>query len=233
MSMIYVCLIILVVVLGMTEHLSWSILHSLRSDGCSCFLSSIHFTGSRSLILINLKVRSTSGSWRMHGILLLISAHHSSVDRPNMTMTLLLLLRSWPWSTICRIWISRRTSNFLLTVTHLILTSMISTLIIFAFSSSLRGTTSHVHILLLLNATLITGHISWLWLILIFFQKLLIVTRRKASSIQLLLISSLLFLTRVMRLTLSWTLTSGHRILRWYSGSWGFHWSTAWLLLDD
>jgi len=167
MSMIYIGLITWVV-LGMPKHLSWSILHSLWSDGS--FLTGIYFTGTRSLILINWEIISTSSSWRMHRILHLITTYHSSVDRPNVTMTLLLLFRSWPRSTVCRILIGL-TSNFLLTVTHLILTSVISTtLIVFAISSGLRGAWTHVHILLLLYATLITGNICWLWLILIFFQ---------------------------------------------------------------
>ena len=176
-TMIYVSLIILVV-LSMSKHLSWSILHSLWRN-CS-FLSRVYFAGAWSLILISLKVWSTSSSWCMDcRIWHLVTSHHSSVDGPNVTMTLLLLLWSWPRSTIRRVWIS---CNFLLT-RWLILTSMICTLIIFTISSGLRGASTHVHILLLLNAALITGDISRLWLILIFFQKLLIVTWREASSV--------------------------------------------------
>ena len=165
--MIYVSLIILVV-LSVPKHLGWSVLHSFWSN-CT-FLTGIHFTGTWSLILIRLKVRSTSSSWRMNRrILYLIVTYHSSVDRPNVTMTLLLLLWSWPRSTISRIWISC-SGNFLLTTAHLILCCMISTLIIFAISSGLWGASTHVHILLLLYAALITWYISRLWLILIFFQ---------------------------------------------------------------
>ena len=165
-TMIYVSLIILVV-LSMSKHLSWSILHSLWRN-CS-FRSRVYFAGAWSLILISLKVWSASSSWWMNRrIWHLVSSHHSSVDGPYVTMTLLLLLWSWPRSTIRRVWIGW-TWNFLLT-SLLILTSMIWTLIIFAISSGLRGASTHVHILLLLNAALITGNISWLWLILIFFQ---------------------------------------------------------------
>ena len=165
--MIYVSLISLVV-LSVPKHLSWSILHSFWRN--RTFLTGIHFTGTWSLILIRLKVRSTSSSWRMNRrILHLIATYHSSVDGPNVTMTLLLLLWSRPRSTICRIWIGC-SGNFLLTAAHLILGCMISTLIIFAISSGLRGASTHVHILLLLYAALITGDISRLWLILIFFQ---------------------------------------------------------------
>jgi hypothetical protein len=204
--MIDVCLIILTIELTMTKHLSRSILHSLWRYLSFLDGTSIYFTRTRSLILINLKVRSTTSSWRMHGSLHLISSHHSRVDRPDMTMTLLLLFWSWPRSLVCRIWIIRWARNFLLATTHLVLTSMIWALIIFVISSGLRGTWSHVHILLLLYAALITWDISCIRLILVFFQKLLIVTWRISSSIELLLISGLLFLTWIVRLHLSWAL---------------------------
>ena len=169
MTVIYVSLIILVV-LSVPKHLSWSILHSFWRN-CT-FLTGVYFTGSWSLlILIRLKVRSTSSSWRMNRRILhlIVASYHSCVDGPNVTMTLLLLLWSWPRSTIRRIWIGC-SGYFLLTAAHLILGCMISTLIIFAISSGLRGASTHVHILLLLYAALITGDISRLWLILIFFQ---------------------------------------------------------------
>jgi hypothetical protein len=168
MTVIYVSLIILVV-LSVPKHLSWSILHSFWRN-CT-FLAGVYFTGSWSLILIRLKVRSTSSSWRMNRRILhlIVATYHSSVDGPNVTMTLLLLLWSWPRSTIRRILIGC-SGYFLLTAAHLILGCMISTLIIFAISSGLRGASTHVHILLLLYAALITGDISRLWLILIFFQ---------------------------------------------------------------
>ena len=167
MTVIYVSLIVLVV-LSVPKHLSWSILHSFWRN-CT-FLTGVYFTGSWSLILIRLKVRSTSSSWRMNRRILhlIVATYHSGVDGPNVTMTLLLLLWSWPRSTIRRVWIGC-TWNFLLT-SWLILASMISALIIFAISSGLRGASTHVHILLLLNAALITWNISRLWLILIFFQ---------------------------------------------------------------
>ena len=148
MAMIYVCLVLILVELWMSEHLSWRILHSLWSD--TSFLTRIYFTGTWSLILINLKVWSTSSSWWMHRILSLSTTHYSSVDRPNVTMTRLLLLRSWPRSIVSRIWIVGSAGSFLLAVAHLILTWMVGTLIIFAISSGLSVAATHIHVLLLL-----------------------------------------------------------------------------------
>lgn len=147
--MVYICLVLILVELVMSKHLSWRILHSLWSD--TSFLTRIYFTGTWSLlILINLKVWSTSSSWWMHRILSLSTTHYSSVDGPNVTMTLLLLLRSWPRSIVRRIWIVDSTGSFLLAVAHLILTWMVRTLIIFAISSGLSVAATHVHVLLLL-----------------------------------------------------------------------------------
>ena len=231
--MVDVCLIILTIVLSMAKHLSRSILHSLWRYLSFLACTSIYFTRTRSLILINLKVRSTTSSWRMHRSLHLISSHHSCVDGPDMTVTLLLLFWSWPRSLISRIWITRWARNFLLASTHLVLTSMICTLTIFVISSGLRGTWSHVHILLLLYAALITWDICCIRLILVFFQKLLIVTWRITSSIELLLVSGLLFLTRVVRLHLSWALAR-YWMFGWKSSGWSFHLTTSTrLLLDD
>jgi hypothetical protein len=164
-TVIYVRLVVLVV-LRVSEHLSWSILHSLRRYGS--FWTIVHFARAWSLVLICLKVRTTSRSWWMNiWAWHLVSSYHSSVDGPNVTMTLLCLLWSWPRSIICRVW---TTCHFFNTTTRLILAGMISTLIIFAISSGLLGASTHVHILLLLYTALVTWDISWLWLILILFQ---------------------------------------------------------------
>lgn len=147
--MVYICLVLILIELRMSKHLSWRILHSLWSD--TSFLTRIYFTGTWSLlILINLKVWSTSSSWWMHRILSLSTTHYSSVDGPNVTMTLLLLLRSWPRSIVRRVRIVDSTGSFLLAVAHLILTWMVRTLIIFAISSGLSVAATHVHVLLLL-----------------------------------------------------------------------------------
>lgn len=163
--MIYVCLIILVV-LVVTEHLCRSVLHSLWSD--AYFLTCVHFTGTWSLRLINLKMRTTSSSWLMDTALNWSISHHSRIDRSNMAMALLLLLWSWSWSTVYRIWIW--TGLFFLTPSNLTRMSVIwTTLSIFVISCGLRSASTHWQILLFLKTALVTGNISRLRLTLILF----------------------------------------------------------------
>ena len=163
----------------------------------------------------------------------LISCYNSSIDRTYMTMTLLWLLRSWSGSIVCWIWAICHAWNFLLTATQLILIGMKWTYT-FAIRSGLSIRSTHTHILLLLYTTLIAGYGSILWLILIFFKKLLVVTWRVSSSIQLLLIPSLLFFTRIMWLNSTCTLSWYWLMFRSNSGGWSFHHSsTTRLILFD
>lgn len=228
MTMIYVCLVLIMVELSMSKHLGWSVLHSFWWN-LTCFLAWIYLTWSWSLVLINLEMGATSISLLMHRGLHLIGSHLSSVDRSNMAMALLLLFRSRTRSIVSWI-LARRSCCFLLSIaTHIILA--VSTLIVFAISSGFWSTSTHTQILLLLNAALITRNICRLRLILIFLQELLIVTWRITSSIQLLLVPSLLLLTWIMRLHLC-LVTRSKRMLWRYSSGRCFNHTTTWLLFN-